>query len=167
MTRRTATMTIALNPYAPDLGERDPVASLRETPERYLALLGRWTPEQFERSYAPGKWTARQVLIHLAQAELMIQPRVRLALTSTDYVVQPFEQDDLIALEPLVDARSALETYRGLRRFGLPLFESLTPSQLATTCRHPQMGTLDVRWFLVMLAGHELRHLRQLERLEP
>lgn len=167
MARRTATMTIALNPYATDLGDRDPVASLRETPDRYLALLGRWTPEQFERSYAPGKWTARQVLIHLAQAELMIQPRVRLALTSTDYVVQPFEQDDLIALEPLVDARSALETYRGLRRFGLPLFESLTPSQLATTCRHPQMGTLDVRWFLVMLAGHELRHLRQLERLEP
>ncbi len=27
------------------------------------------------------------------------------------------------------------------------------------------MGTLDVRWFLVMLAGHELRHLRQLERM--
>ncbi len=62
--------------------------------------MSAWTPEQFERPYAPGKWTARQVLIHLAQAELMIQPRVRLALTSADYVVQPFEQDDLVALEP-------------------------------------------------------------------
>ena len=88
---------IAPNPYGGDLGERDPVRSLRETPDRYVALLGSWTPEQFERRYAPGKWTARQVLIHLTQAELMIQPRVRLALTSADYVVQPFEQDDLIA----------------------------------------------------------------------
>ena len=159
------TTAIASNPYAGDLGDRDPVTSLRDTPDRYLALLDAWTPEQFERPYAPGKWTARQVLIHLAQAELMIQPRVRLALTANEYVVQPFEQDDLVALEPSVDARTALSAYRTLRQFGLPLFESLTASQLATTCRHPQMGTLDVRWFLVMLAGHELRHLRQLEGL--
>jgi hypothetical protein len=154
---------IATNPYAVDLGDRDPVAALGETPDRYVDLLGTWTPEQFERSYAPGKWTARQVLIHLTQAELMVQPRVRLALTASDYVVQPFEQDDLVALEPSVDAHTALSAYRTLRQFALPLFESLTPSQLATTCRHPQMGTLDVRWFLVMLAGHELRHLRQLQ----
>jgi hypothetical protein len=157
---------IAANPYAVDLGDRDAVASLRETPDRYLGLVSAWTPEQFERSYAPGRWTARQVLIHLAQAELMIQPRVRLALTAADYVVQPFEQDDLVTLETQVDAREALAAYRALRRFGLPLFESLTPAQLAITCRHPQMGTLDVRWFLVMLAGHELRHLRQLERID-
>lgn len=156
---------IGLNPYAPDLGDRDPIASLRETPDRYRKLVGSWTAGEFERPYAPGKWTARQVLIHLTQAELMIQPRVRLALTAPDYVVQPFEQDDLIALEPSVDAQTALATYLTLRQFGLPLFESLTPAQLATTCRHPQMGTLDVRWFLVMLAGHELRHLRQLESM--
>ena len=88
---------IAVNPYAPDLGDRDPVTSLGEAPDRYLALLGQWTPEMFERPYAPGKWTARQVLVHLAQAELMVQPRLRLALTSNGYVVQPFEQDDVLA----------------------------------------------------------------------
>ena len=156
---------IAVNPYAPDLGDGDPVASLAETPDRYLALLHGWTPEMFERPYAPGKWTARQVLVHLAQAELMVQPRVRLALTSADYIVQPFEQDDVLALERDVDAKTALEMYTSLRRFALPFFRSLTPQQLAVRCTHPQLGTLDVRWFLVMLAGHELRHLRQLEQL--
>jgi hypothetical protein len=157
--------TIAANPYAPDLGARDPVASLAETPARYRALVQGWTPAQYERPYAPGKWTARQVLIHLAQAELMVQPRIRLALTSPGYVVQPFEQDDVLALEPDVDATAALDMYASLRRFALPFFHSLTPEQLAVRCAHPQMGTLDVRWFLVMLAGHELRHLRQLEQL--
>jgi hypothetical protein len=156
---------IAVNPYAPDLGDRDPLASLAETPERYLALLGQWTPEMFARRYAPGKWTARQVLVHLAQAELMVQPRLRLALTSADYVVQPFEQDEVLGLERDVDAKTALAMYTNLRRFALPFFRSLTPEQLAVRCTHPQMGTLDVRWFLVMLAGHELRHLRQLEQL--
>jgi hypothetical protein len=156
---------VAANPYAGDLGDRDPIASLAETPERYVELLRGWTPDDFERSYAPGKWTARQVLVHLAQAELMVQPRIRLALTSANYVVQPFEQDAVLALEGGVDAETALGMYLGLRRFGLPLFRSLTDDQLAVTCTHPQMGTLNVRWFLVMLAGHELRHLRQLESI--
>ncbi len=157
--------TIAANPYAGDLGDRDPVASLRETPRLYGELVAAWTPGQFDRPYAPGKWTARQVLVHLAQAELMIQPRVRLALTSADYLVQPFEQDDVLALEAAADARAALSAYQALRAFAMPLFESLTPAQLSTRCRHPQMGTIDVRWFLVMLAGHERRHLTQLRQL--
>jgi hypothetical protein len=157
---------IAHNPYAGDLGDVDPVESLAATPDRYRDLLGGWTPARFERTYASGKWTARQVLVHLAQAELMIQPRLRLALTEADYVVQPFEQDGVLALEPDVDAVTALTMYRALRQFALPFFRALTPGQLATTCRHPQMGTLDVHWFLVMLAGHELRHLRQLQSIE-
>jgi hypothetical protein len=156
---------VADNPYAGDLGDADPVESLGQTPERYVELVRGWTTADFERPYAPGKWTARQVLIHLAQAELMVQPRVRLALTSPNYVVQPFEQDDVLALEQSADARAALEMYLALRRFALPLVRSLTPEQLAVTCAHPQMGTLNVRWFLVMLAGHELRHLRQLQAI--
>jgi hypothetical protein len=56
--------------------------------------------------------------------------------------------------------------YRALRLFGLPLFESLTPAQLAITCRPPQVGCLDGHGCLVRLAGHELRHLRQLQRID-
>ena len=92
-------MTIAPNPYEGDLDGRDPVVASRETPAAYSALVGSWAPAKFDRPYAAGKWTAAQVLTHLAQAELMIQPRIRLALTVPDFVVQPFEQDDLLALE--------------------------------------------------------------------
>ena len=79
--------------------------------------------------------------------------------------MQPFEQDDTLAIETAADAPSALAAYVALRQFGLPLLTSLTQSQLATTCSHPQMGTLNVRWMLVMLAGHELRHLAQLRSI--
>jgi len=158
-------VVIAPNPYAADLGSRDLVTSLRETPGHYEALLHHWTPDQFERTYAPGKWSARLVMIHLAQVEFIIQTRIRLALTIPDYVVQPFEQDDTLAIENGSDARSALAAYVALRRFGLPLLAALTPAQLATVCRHPQMGAIDVRWMVVMLAGHEQRHLGQLRSI--
>ncbi len=158
-------VVIAPNPYAADLGNLDFVTALRQTPAVYEVLLRRWTPEDFERTYAPGKWSARQVLVHLAQVEFIIQTRIRLALTIPDYVVQPFEQDDTLAIETGADARSALSAYVALRQFGLPLLTGLTPAQLATTCRHPQMGAIDVRWMVVMLAGHELRHLAQLQAI--
>ena len=158
-------VVIAPNPYAADLGNRDLVTSLRQTPGEYEALVQSWTPGDFERTYAPGKWSARLVLIHLAQVEFIIQTRIRLALTIPDYVVQPFEQDDTLAIETGADARSALAAYVALRQFGFPLLSGLTPAQLAITCRHPQMGMLNVGWMVVMLAGHELRHLAQLHAI--
>ena len=151
------------NPYAGDLGSRDPVQSLGDTPKRLEAIVRRFTPGDFARSYAPGKWSARQIVVHLAQTELLIQPRVRLALTVADYIVQPFEQDDVLALEPGVSGLAALDAYLAVRRFSIPMLSALTPAQLSTTCRHPESGVIDVRWILVMLAGHELRHLGQLE----
>ena len=46
-------------PYTVDLGELDPLDAIRRTPDRIRSVVGSWSPAQFERSYAPGKWTAR------------------------------------------------------------------------------------------------------------
>ena len=50
-------------PYSAQLGNREPIASMRETSSRIRTLVMDWSPAQFERTYAPGKWTARQILI--------------------------------------------------------------------------------------------------------
>lgn len=76
-------IVIAPNPYAADLGSRDLVTSLQSTPGEYEELLQGWPAEQFERSYAPGKWSARLVMIHLAQVEFIIQTRIRFALAGS------------------------------------------------------------------------------------
>ena len=59
-----------VTPYSKNLGDRDPVAAMREAVTHIQRLTEQWTPEYFERTYAPGKWTARQILTHLAQTEL-------------------------------------------------------------------------------------------------
>ncbi len=158
-------MTTAPNPYAEDLGSRDPREALGDTPQRIRVIVRRLGADRMERRYAPGKWTVRQVLVHLAQVELMLQTRIRLAITVPDFVVQPFEQDVLLALESstAVGASDALEAYLSLRRLSLPLLRSLTGDQLSRPVRHPQLGAIDVRWMLAMLAGHDLRHFRQLD----
>jgi hypothetical protein len=59
-------------PYTADLGDRDPIAAMRETNERIRALIGGWSADRFERRYALGKWTARQLLTHLAPSPFHI-----------------------------------------------------------------------------------------------
>ena len=60
------------NPYSDDLGSNDPLRALAETPQKIKSLVGGWSADHWERSYAPGKWSARRVIIHLAQTELAL-----------------------------------------------------------------------------------------------
>ena len=152
-------------PYTNDLAGREPIASLRETTARIGALAGGWTPADFERSYAPGKWTARQVLIHLAQTELALGARARMALTTPNYSAQAFDQDQWIARDATLSGRAALDAFLALAAMNLAMFEALTAADRETTLSHPEYGALSVDWILHQMAGHQIHHLRQLEAI--
>jgi hypothetical protein len=123
------------------------------------------TPAQFATSYAPGKWTAQQLFLHLAQTELAFSMRVRMALTTKDYQVQPFDQDEWMRREPLSSGVEAARAYYAMRQFNLPLYRSLTPAERARRLHHPERGDMCVEWILESLAGHELHHLAQFETI--
>src|SRR5262245_21095900 len=131
-------MTTTPNPYAADLGNRDALEALADTPGRIRAIVERWTDPDFERSYTPGKWSIRQVLIHLAQTELALPTRVRFALSQPGYVAQSFAQDEWMPIDEKTDARTALDAYTTLRRFNLAMFRGLTLEQRERTFSHPE-----------------------------
>ena len=165
MSEPYANPALTNNPYAKDLGGADPMESLEQTAGRIETLVCGWSRDEFERSYAPGKWSARQLLIHLAQAEMIFGERIRFALSKPDYVVVPFDQDVWMDVERSVDAESALRAYLGLRRMNLAFFRSLTPEQRRRQFTHPERGLITVEWVLVALAGHDCHHLPQLEAI--
>lgn len=151
------------NPYATDLGDMDVMRALRETPERLRALAERMTPEQFARSYAPGKWTAAQLFVHLAQCEFVFGSRVRMAVTHEGYVVQPFDQDAWLLREAGTDGRVAFWAYYAMRHLNLQLFATLGPDERRRALTHPERGPMIVEWILESLAGHERHHLPHFE----
>jgi hypothetical protein len=157
-------MTTPPNPYAADLGNRDPRDAMGETPDQIRTAVAGWTAADFERSYAPGKWSIRLVLIHLAQTELALTTRVRFALSQPNYAAQPFSQDDWLGIDAKADARTALDAYTALRRFNLAMFRALTPEQRNRTFSHPEYGSLTVEWVANQIAGHDIHHLRQIEQ---
>jgi hypothetical protein len=149
--------------YSRYLDGIDVLRSLEETPARIAELVRRWTPEVFERAHAPDKWTGRQVLTHLAQAELVFASRLRFAVAEDGYVVQPFDQDRWMAAEPHADGAAALAAYLAVRTMNLALIRTLTAAQRARRFRHPEAGEIDVEWVITYFAGHERNHLPQLE----
>jgi|ERR1041385_4636324 hypothetical protein len=48
--------------------------------------------EQLERSYAPGKWTVRFILHHLADAETVLYDRIRRVISEPRQVLWAFDQ---------------------------------------------------------------------------
>ena len=165
-------------PYTADLCEREPLAAIADTSLRLRELLAGWSPAQFERTYAPGKWTARQILIHLAQTELALGNRARMALATPDYVAQAFDQDAWMdresggaggagqaGTESAVSARVALDALLSLSAMNRAFFASLSAQDLATAFSHPEYGALTIDWLIHQMAGHSIHHLKQLEEI--
>jgi len=153
------------NPYAAALAGADPLTALADTPERIRALVTSWPADRWNRSYAPGKWTARQVIAHLAQTELALTTRVRYAASAPGYVAQPFAQDDWIALDEHAEPQVALDAYIALRRFNVAMFRHFTADQRTRPFGHPEYGELTPEWVAAQLAGHDLHHLKQLQSI--
>ena len=158
-------MTAPVTPYTKYLGDRDPLQVIPASLETIARITRDWPPERFERSYAPGKWSARQVLIHLTQTELALGSRARMAVSTPGYVAQPFDQDAWIALDAGLGGRDAADAFLATARMNLAFFSGLSSAQRAIAFAHPEYGQLTVDWVLHQMAGHHVNHLEQLEKI--
>jgi hypothetical protein len=152
-------------PYADLVGAADPIELLSSTPRRIAGLVSGWSPADWSRSYAEGKWSAAQIVLHLAQDEIAFASRARLALTDPGYVPHPFDGADWVALESPVEPVVALAAFLALRALNIRLYLKLSEEQLARPIAHPELGTIYVGWIVRVLAGHDLHHLGHLETI--
>lgn len=152
-------------PYAEHIGREDPVAALRTSLADYRALLPRIPADRWSTPWSPGKWTLGQLMLHVAQWEMIFGLRIRCALSVPDYHLQSMEQDPFVDLEsPAVDGPTAAAVFQAVRSMNLALSASLTPAQRALTVQHPTRGRIDVNDLLVTLAGHPIHHFKQMQQ---
>jgi hypothetical protein len=147
------------------LGDRPVLESLAETAERIEALAARLDASAYATSYAPGKWTAAQILAHLVDAEWGLGFRLRQSLAEDGHTAQPFEQDQWVTYSSRLTGAQAARTFVVLRQWHLALLRTLTPAEFARSYEHPERGTETVDVLVRLLAGHDLNHLAQLERI--
>ncbi|MFN7945453.1 MAG: DinB family protein [Blastocatellia bacterium] len=151
-----------MNPYSRWIEGKDAMKVVAETAGRVRELCARIGTEGMSQPWAPGKWTIRQIVSHLAQCEMIFGSRFRQAVTPDDYVVQLFDQDQLMAREPVPDDDQALDAFCAMREWNLTFWRSLNEEDWARRMKHPERGEVTVRELLETMAGHDLNHLEQL-----
>jgi DinB superfamily len=156
---------LATLPYADLMSSEDPLSLLASTPDRVAELVRGWDARRWSRTYAPGKWTAAQLVLHLAQDEIGWCNRVRLALSVEGFVVQPYDGAEWVTRETPTDPETALAAYLALRRLNLILFRRIPARQRERPFPHPELGEISIDWILQTLAGHDLHHLRHLQAI--
>ncbi|HEX3685328.1 MAG TPA: DinB family protein [Bryobacteraceae bacterium] len=154
-----------MNPYASQLGSRDARGAISETPEQLARLAERLGPDGMQRPPAPGKWSPREILCHLADCEIAFAFRLRQALAEPHHTIQPFDQNAWAWNYGQLDGAAALETFSALRRWNVALIAGAPREAYAKEVTHPERGTMTFQTLIETMAGHDLNHLRQLEIL--
>jgi DinB family protein len=147
------------------LGERNPVESMTASAERVESVARRLGEARLAKPWGPGKWTGKQILAHLADAEVGIGFRMRQVIAEDAHRIQPFDESAWARRYENVDHEAALASFRALRRWNLDMLRALRPEDLAREAFHPERGPETLGTIVRLLAGHDLNHLAQLERL--
>ena len=156
------------NEYAPYFGlyigqvpGDDVLSVLRRQLEETPAFIRNFPPDRQSYRYAEGKWTPKEVFIHILDAERVFAYRA-LRIGRGDKTPLPGFDQDIFVPESNAEDRS-LESiaaeYENLRKCTLHLFENMQPHQVAylgTASEKP----VSPRALAYMTAGHELHHFR-------
>jgi len=153
-----------LNPYDSFLDGRPVDSILSETAAKiaeYLAATG----SNEHKNPAPGKWSAAEIVCHLADCEVVFAFRLRQTLAEDGPTIQPFDQDKWARTYSGIPAGLALATFAELRNWNLRLIRASLPAAANRKMTHPERGTMTFQTVVETMAGHDLNHLAQLKRI--
>jgi hypothetical protein len=139
----------------------------RRGPELLAVVLTGVFGDEEDFTPAPGKWSARQIIAHIADSELVAAHRFRQMLAETNPTLVAFDQDrwtanlDYARRKP----KQSLETFRRIRAENYDLLKDLPPAAFDRTGNHTERGVLSVLNLLETMAQHAESHARQLQDL--
>src|SRR5437667_2626707 len=112
-----------MNPYASHLATRNARDVIASTPLELRRVTDRIGARRITDSPAPGKWSARDILCHLADCEIVFAFRLRQALAEDHHVIQPFDQNLWAKTYGSGEATAALATFAALRAWNIALLQ--------------------------------------------
>ena len=147
--------------YVAAVPDGDVLALLKKQNGETTRLLSRIGEKKSRHRYAPGKWSIREVIGHLIDAERVFTYRA-LTFARADHTALPGFDENMWASASNADARtlkSLLEELKAVRLATVALFGSFTEEQIART-GIASGHTVSVRGLLYVTAGHERHHFK-------
>ena len=135
--------------------------------DEVVKALEGFTPAMLTEHPLPGKWSAAEIVQHLADSEMASALRLRRLLTEDSPVIQGYDQD-LYATRLLYNERDiapALDAFRAARATTLQLLERMTDEDWQRTGTHSESGPYGTEKWLRIYADHAHGHADQIRRL--
>jgi len=139
----------------------------RRAPELLAALLTGVHGEEEDFLTAPGKWSIRQIVAHLADTELVAAHRFRQVIAEENPTLIAFNQEawasrlDYARRKP----KQSLETFRRLRAENVELLKELPADAFARAGNHNERGRLTLGQMVEGFANHAESHAHQVQSI--
>jgi len=146
--------------YVSKVPDGDIIELLRQQPAETMALLRGLSPEQANFAYAPGKWTIKEVIGHICDAERVFTYRAMRFARNDQTPLASFDENEYVANANFASRTlpDLLEELQAVRAATVCLAKSLDAEALAR--RGTASGKeMSVRALFYVSAGHERHHV--------
>ena len=129
------------------------------------AALEGVSDKELDARPAPGKWTAREIVHHLADSEMTAAIRLRLLVAEENAAIRSYDErafaNRLHYDRPIANS---LLAFRAARLSSADLLDAMSDGDFAKTGTHPEHGSYGVERWLEIYADHAHNHADQIRR---
>jgi hypothetical protein len=146
---------------------KDPIVMQREAPDTIARLIDGVSQTKLKDHPGPGKWSVTEILMHLAEDELVSTWRYRQMLEHETPELPGFDQDLWARLGNYAswETEDALVMFRLLRKANVKMFALLSPEQWQRGGVHSERGKLTVWDLCCHMAAHDINHIEQIREI--
>jgi hypothetical protein len=141
------------------------VARYKEGYSTVAEALAGATDAELDARPAPGKWTAREIVHHLADSEMQSAFRIRQILASDRPTIAAYDEKEFAKRlhydRPIV---SSLAAFKAARDTTAELLDRMSDSDWTRDGVHPEHATYGAEKWLTVYAAHAHDHADQIRR---
>ncbi len=116
----------------------------------------------------PGKWSAREIVHHLADSESISAQRLRKLLVESKPIIYGYDQERYaveLAYNERPDLAPSLEAFRAARATTAQIMSRMTDADWSRAGWHTESGHYTAETWLEIYAAHAHGHADQIRRL--
>jgi hypothetical protein len=143
------------------------IARYKDGYDEVMRTLEGMSDEEMTKHPLPGKWSAKEIVHHLADSEMNGAIRLRKLLTEDQPTIQGYDQD-VFARRLRYNERPiapALEAFRAARATTAQVLDTMTEEDWARSGTHTESGPYTAENWLSIYAAHAHGHAAQIRRL--
>jgi hypothetical protein len=141
------------------------IAQYRQGYDAIVEPLRDITEVELEACEAPGEWSSREIVHHLADSEMTSAIRLRRLLVEESPEISGYDQEafarHLYYDRPIPPS---LATFRAARSSTADILDRMTEAEWARESTHSESGAYSVLDWLVIYAAHAHDHADQIRR---